>query len=101
MVVLIIASIIAGVVLSMVSRAFTPSMGGMGMGMDKRSGDATITTPKGNATITTTPSAGGAPDTAAITIKTPDGEVKIDAQKMEALAKQMEEMAKKMEQAKK
>jgi Yip1 domain len=101
MVVLIIASIIAGVVLSMVSRAFTPSMGGMGMGMDMRSGDATITTPKGNATITTTPSAGGAPDTAAITIKTPDGEVKIDAQKMEALAKQMEEMAKKMEQAKK
>ena len=71
MVVLIIASIIAGVVLSMVSRAFTPVMGGMGM----RGGDATI--------------------------NTPEGEVKIDAQKMEALAKQMEEMAKKMEQNKK
>ncbi|MEY3783489.1 MAG: hypothetical protein RIS97_1668, partial [Pseudomonadota bacterium] len=70
-VVLIIASIIAGVVLSMVSRAFTPVMGSMGM----RGGDATISTP--------------------------DGEVKIDAQKMEALAKQMEEMAKKMEQSKK
>jgi hypothetical protein len=64
-VVLIIASIIAGVVLGMVSRAFTPSMGGMGgMGMH-------------------------------------GGEVKIDAQKMDALAKQMEEMAKKMEQNKK
>jgi len=76
MVVLIIASIIAGVVLSMVSRAFTPSMGGMGMGgMGMRGGDATITTP--------------------------EGEVKIDAQKMEAFAKQMEAMAKKLEQDKK
>ena len=126
MVVLIIASIIAGVVLSMVTRAFTPSMGGMGMGgmgggdatistpmgdikvNSKASGAAkdapaemTITTPKGNATITTTPGAASAPDTASIVIKTPEGEVKIDAQKMEAFAKQMEEMAKKMEQNKK
>ncbi len=129
MVVLIIASIIAGVVLSMVTRAFTPSMGGMGgMGMggmgggdatistpmgeikvnSKASGAAkdvpaemTITTPQGNATITTTPGAASAPDTASIVIKTPEGEVKIDAQKMEAFAKQMEEMAKKMEQNKK
>ena len=128
MVVLIIASIIAGVVLSMVTRAFTPSMGmggmgGMGVGggdaiistpmgeikINSKAGSAakdapaemTINTPKGDATITTTPGAGGAADTAAISIKTPDGEVKIDAQKMEAFAKQMEEMAKKMEQAKK
>jgi hypothetical protein len=125
MVVLIIASIIAGVVLSMVTRAFTPSMGGMGMGMgggdatistpmgeikvNSKAGSAakeapaemTISTPKGNATITTTPGAASAPDTASIIIKTPEGEVKIDAQKMEAFAKQMEEMAKKMEQAKK
>ena len=126
MVVLIIASIIAGVVLSMVTRAFTPSMGGMGMGgmgggdatistpmgdikvNSKASGAAkdapaemTITTPQGNATITTTPGAASAPDTASIVIKTPDGEVKIDAQKMEAFAKQMAEMAKKMEQNKK
>lgn len=135
MVILIIASIIAGVVLSTVSRAFTPSMGMGGMGnMGKLGGgeatistpmgdikvnsnasnandgkDApaqmTINTPKGNATITTTPatpSAPGAPaDTASMTIKTPEGEVKIDMQKMEAFAKQMEEMAKKMEQNKK
>jgi hypothetical protein len=128
MVVLIIASIIAGVVLSMVTRAFTPSMGmggmgGMGVGggdatistpmgeikVNSKAGSAakdapaemTITTPQGNATITTTPGAASAPDTASIVIKTPEGEVKIDAQKMEAFAKQMEEMAKKMEQAKK
>jgi hypothetical protein len=126
MIVLILASIISGAVLSMVTSAFTPSMGGMGMGgLGKSSGDATISTPmgdikvnskagaaanapaevtintpKGNATITTTPAAGGT-DAAAITIKTPEGEVKFDAQKMEAFAKQMEEMAKKMEQAKK
>ena len=128
MVVLIIASIIAGVVLSMVTRAFTPSMGmggmgGMGVGggdaiistpmgeikINSKAGSAakdapaemTINTPKGNATITTIPGAASAPDTASIFIKTPEGEVKIDAQKMEAFAKQMEEMAKKMEQAKK
>jgi Yip1 domain len=125
MVVLIIASIIAGVVLSMVSRAFTPSMGMGGMGMrggdntistpmgdikvnskaasaaKDASAEMTINTPKGNATITTTPAAASAPDTASITIKTPEGEMKIDAQKMEAFAKQMEEMAKKMEQNKK
>lgn len=125
MVVLILASIIAGVVLSAVTSIFTPTMGMGGMGM--RGGDATITTPMGdvkinsntasgvknapaqttismpagNATITTTPGAASAPDTASITIKTPEGEVKIDAQKMEAFAKQMEEMAKKMEQSKK
>ena len=129
MVVLIIASIVAGVVLSMVTSAFNPYMGGIGMsGMGKAgSSDATISTPMGdvkinsntasgeknalaqttistpagNATITTSPGAASAPDTASITIKTPDGEVKIDAQKMEAFAKQMEEMAKKMEQSKK
>jgi Yip1 domain len=128
MVVLIIASIIAGVVLSMVTRAFTPSMGMGGMGMGGMGGgdatistpmgeikvnskaaaaakdapaEMTISTPKGNATITTTPGAASAPDTASIVIKTPEGEVKIDAQKMEAFAKQMEEMAKKMEQNKK
>lgn len=128
MIVLILASIIAGVVLSMVTSAFTPSMGGMGMGGLGKSGggDATISTPmgdikvnskagaaanapaavtintpQGNATITTTPATAGGADSAAITIKTPEGEVKFDAQKMEAFAKQMEEMAKKMEQAKK
>ena len=128
MVVLIIASIVSGVVLSMVTSAFTPSMSGMGMGgLGNKGGDATITTPmgevkinsnatsaakdapaemtistpKGNATITTTPAAAGGADAASIVIKTPEGEVKIDAQKMEAFAKQMEEMAKKMEQNKK
>ena len=124
MVVVVIASIIAGVVLSMVSHAFTPSMGGMGRysggdatistpmgdikinsqssGMKDAPTQATINTPAGNATITTTPAAPGAPaDTASMTIKTPEGEVKIDVQKMEAFAKQMEAMAAQMEKNKK
>ena len=127
MVVVVIASIIAGVVLSMVSRAFTPSMGGMGhygggdatistpmgdikvnsqsSGMKDAPAQATITTPAGNAVITTTPATPGAPgapaDSASMTIKTPEGEVKIDVQKMEAFAKQMEAMAAQMEKNKK
>lgn len=124
MVVVVLASIIAGVVLSMVTHAFTPSMGGMGRygggdatistpmgdikvnaqsgGMKDVPAQTTITTPAGNATITTTPAAPGAPaDSASMTIKTPEGEVKIDVQKMEALAKQMEAMAAQMEKDKK
>lgn len=116
MVVLVIASIICAVVLFSLSNAFTPSMGSMGSiggiggkGMGMGGGDATISTPMGDIKInanagsatTTAPGAASAPDTASISIKTPEGEVKIDAQKMEAFVKQMEEMAKKMEQSKK
>ncbi len=126
MVVLIIASIIGGVILSMVSRVFTPSMGSMMGGAGMRGGDATITTPMGeikinknadasgtpgqatittpagNAVITTTPAAPGTPtDSATMTIQTPKGEVKIDMKNMEAMAKQMEAMSKQMEQNKK
>ncbi|MDO8456200.1 MAG: Yip1 family protein [Burkholderiaceae bacterium] len=124
MIVVVIASVIAGVLLGVISRAFTPSMGGVGRygggdatistpmgaikidaskdnGMKDLPAQATISTPAGNATITTTPGAASAPDTAAITIKTPDGEVKIDVKKMEALAKQMEEMSAQMEKNKK
>lgn len=124
MIVVVIASIIAGVLLGMISRAFTPSMGRMGSlgggdatistpmgdikidasktnGMKGLPAQTTISTPAGNATITTTPSAAGAPDTASIAIKTPEGEIKIDVQKMEALAKQMEELAAQTEKNKK
>jgi hypothetical protein len=111
MVVLIIASIIGGVILSMVSRVFTPSMGSMMGGAGMRGSDATIstpmgeikinknadlngtpgqatiTTPAGNAVITTTPAAPGTPtDSATMTIQTPKGEVKIDMKNMEAMA---------------
>ena len=74
-------------------------------GMKDLPAQATISTPAGNAVITTTPATPGTPgapaDSASMTIKTPEGEVKIDVQKMEAFAKQMEAMAAQMEKNKK
>jgi hypothetical protein len=73
MVVLIIASIIAGVVLSMVTRAFTPSMGGMGgMGMSGMGGgDATISTPMGEIKVNSKASGAAKDAPAEMTISTP------------------------------
>ncbi len=108
MVVVAICGIVLGVVIGSLSALFMPSpVGGLRMGAGGAPGEITINTPKGNATITATPgaasapSASGKPEDAALTIKTPQGEVKIDMQNMEALTKQMEELAKKMEQSKK
>ena len=106
MVVLVVCGFIGGVVMAVLSSAFTPSMGGMKMGGMGGTGaaDMTISTPAGNAVITTKPGAAnpaGASDTASISIKTPEGEVKIDMKNMEALAKQMQDMAAQMEKNKK
>lgn len=106
MVVLAVCGFIAGVVMVVLSSAFTPSMGGMKMGGMGGTGaaDMTISTPGGKAVITTTPGTAGpagATDTASISIKTPEGEVKIDMKNMEAFAKQMQDMAAQMEKNKK
>jgi Yip1 domain len=106
MVVLVVCGFIAGVVMAVLSSAFTPSMGGMRMGGMGATGasDMTISTPAGKAVITTTPGAAspaGTSDTASISIKTPEGELKIDMKNMEALAKQMQDMAAQMEKNKK
>jgi hypothetical protein len=69
--VVIVCGIVAGIVVGMISTLLTPSPLGM-RGM-----------------------AGG---DAAIAIKTPDGEVRIDTSKMEQMAKKMEEAAKQMAQ---
>ena len=107
MLVVAVCGIVAAVVLGTVSSSFRPAhpgfkMGGMG------GGDVTINTPAGKATISMTPStAPGAPgavagtDAASMTIKTPEGEVKIDVKQMEAFAKQMQDMATQMEKNKK
>ncbi len=103
MVVLAVCGFVAGVVMAVLSSAFTPSMGGMKMG-GVGAGDMTISTPGGKAVITTTPSAtnpAGATDAASISIKTPEGEVKIDMKNMETFAKQMQDMAAQMEKNKK
>jgi Yip1 domain len=109
MVVLVVCGFIGGVVMAVLSSAFTPSMGGMKMGGmggagTMGAGDMTISTPAGNAVITTKPSTAspvGATDTASISIKTPEGEIKIDMKNMEALTKQMQDMAAQMEKGKK
>lgn len=109
MVVLAVCGFIAGVVMAVLSSAFTPSMGGMKMGSMGGMGgtgaaDMTISTPGGQAVITTTPGAAGpagATDTASISIKTPEGEVKIDMKNIEAFTKQMQDMATQMEKSKK
>ena len=107
MLVVAVCGIVAAVVLGTVSSSFRPAhpgfkMGGMG------GGDVTINTPAGTAIISTTPGttpgtpgASAGPDAASMTIKTPDGEVKIDVKQMEAFAKQMQEMATQMEKNKK
>ena len=107
MLVVAVCGILAAMVLGAVSSAFRPGhadfkMGGMG------AGDVTIDTPAGKTTIKTTPAVPGATagatagtEAASMTIKTPDGEVKIDVKQMEAFAKQMQEMAAEMEKNKK
>ena len=110
MLVVAVCGIVAAVVLGTVSSAFRPAHSGFNMGGTggMGGGDVTINTPAGKATISTTPSkTPGSPDAAAgtdaasMTIKTPDGEVKIDVKQMEAFAKQMQEMATQMEKNKK
>ena len=110
MLVVAVCGIVAAVVLGTVSSAFRPAHSGFNMGGTggMGGGDVTINTPAGKATISTTPSTTpGTPDAAAgtdaasMTIKTPDGEVKIDVKQMEAFAKQMQEMATQMEKNKK
>ncbi len=107
MVVLVVCGFIAGVLMMVLSSAFTPSMGGMqmgGMGGTTGAADMTISTPAGKAVITTTPGAtspAGATDAASISIKTPEGEIKIDMTNIEAFAKQMQDMAAQMEKNKK
>jgi len=56
-------------------------------------GDIKISTLKGDVQITSSPGQSGSPGNAAMTIKTPDGEVKIDVKQMEEAAKQMEALA--------
>ena len=106
MVVVALCGIVMGVVIGAITSAFTPSHGGMRMG-GAMPGEMKISTPQGNAIITTTPGVAGiagvpgTADTASIVVKTPDGEIKVDVKQMEALAKQMEELAAQMEKNKK
>lgn len=114
MLVLAAAGFVLAIVLLSLSSVFSP-IGAMRMGsaagpaLDM--GGITINTPDGKAAISITPGAApavagaagaaSAADAASMTIKTPEGEVKIDVKSLEAFTKQMEDMAKQMQPAKK
>ena len=96
----IVVAAVVGIVGNVLVAAFssilipTPAMH---MGGNGNGGDINISTPQGDVKITATPSATDATPSAAgdasMTIKTPDGEVKIDMKNMEELAKKMQAIA--------
>jgi hypothetical protein len=104
LIVLIVAGIVAAVLLSVVTNMFNPMRSGMHVGaMESGGGTASISTPMGDIKFDTSRAAGtaSAPDNTVMTIKTPDGEIKVDAQKMEEFAKQMGAVAAQLEKEKK
>ena len=113
MVVAAIAGVVCAIIISVIGNLFMPSMGPMsamrGMG---DSGGFNISTPKGDIKISGAPGAVGSNDNAVMTMKTPEGEVKIGTTgsgndsamsiktpngEVKIDLKQMEEMAKKFE----
>ncbi len=102
LVVAAIVGIVGAVLISLVSNIFMPSPLSRMQGMNDVNGthNMQISTPKGNVQISTGPGTGGDPSNATMTIKTPDGEVKIDTQGMQDFAKRMEAMAAEQEKAK-
>ena len=84
-----VVGIVCGVLISVFSSALMPSP----MSRLQGGGDINITTPKGDVQISASPIKSGASGDAAMTIKTADGEVKIDMKNMEELAKRMQALA--------
>lgn len=84
-----VVGIVCGVLISVFSSALMPSP----MSRLHGGGDINITTPKGEVQISASPIKSGASGDAAMTIKTADGEVKIDMKNMEELAKRMQALA--------
>lgn len=86
-----LVGIVGSVLISAASSMLMPSPMSR-MGMHTPAG-LNISTPKGDVQISGIPGAPGQAGNAAMTIKTPDGEVKIDVAAMEEMAKKMEAMA--------
>jgi hypothetical protein len=93
-----IIGIVCSVVLSMFSSLFMPSHLSAMQGMNG-AGNVNISTPKGDVQISTTQGGGSSPDSAAVTIKTPDGEVKLDMKNMEEMAKKIQAQVEEQEKA--
>ncbi len=96
-----LVGIVGSILVSAGSSIFMPSPMSHMSGMTG-TGDIKISTPRGDVQITNVPGQSGSPANAAVTIKTPDGEVKIDMKQMEEAAKQMARLnAEKEQEAKK
>ncbi len=83
----IVCSVLVGLVSSMLMPSSMSRMSGM-----SGNGDLKISTPKGDVQISATPSPTGSAGDASMTIKTADGEVKIDLKNMEEMAKRLQGM---------
>ena len=94
MVVAAVIGIVCSVLINVLASVFTPSPMGQ---MQRPMGDINISTPEGDVKITASPpgnaAAPSANGDATMTIKTPDGEVKIDMKNMEEFAKKMQAIA--------
>jgi hypothetical protein len=87
-----VVGIVCSVLISFFSSALMPSPMSRLHGA-AGTGDINITTPKGDVQISANPGKSGTSGDAAMTIKTPDGEVKIDLKNMEEMAKRLETLA--------
>lgn len=89
-----IAGIVGSLVISMLSSFFMPAHM-VGMPGAQATPDFQISTPTGDVQVSTTP---GKADTT-VTVKSPDGEVKIVAESLQDMAKRLEAMAAEQEKA--
>ncbi|MEO7104980.1 MAG: Yip1 family protein [Rhodoferax sp.] len=101
LVVAAIVGIVGAVLISLVSNIFMPSPMSRMHSMNGINGThgMQISTPKGNIDISTASGSNGDASNPTMTIKSPDGEVKIDMQGMQDFAKKMEAVAAEQQKA--
>lgn len=98
LVVAAIVGIVGSVLISAASSIFMPSPLSRMHGMNDTP-DIQISTPKGDVQISTAPATANNPASSSVTIKTPDGEVKIVAEGMQDMIKRLEILAAEQEKA--
>ena len=99
LVVVAIIGIIGSVVISAANGIFMPSPLSRMHGMNGTPSNFQISTPKGDVQFSSTGGTSDNPAGAAVTIKTADGEIKIDAQNMQEMAKRVQAMAAEQQKA--
>lgn len=99
MIMAMVTGIVGSLMLSMLSSLFMPSpvVGALGA---QGSPNVQMSTPQGDAPVATTPSKSDLPSDTLVTVKTPDGEVKVVAEGLQDMVKRLEAMAAEKEKAK-